>query len=149
MLQFLIASFSLLLDTFLHMDAVTITKNIQINRCNILRDEIHWAIIILRILCICSYLILANSAVIYIPAVTQRDYELKTSTTNVAVNVAFKYGCLSHAQETPLKVKHIRVVDWPNTQALPTNSQTLLRVFQNLMKWRKQNDDKPILVHCW
>ncbi|KAI0223347.1 Receptor-type tyrosine-protein phosphatase T [Lamellibrachia satsuma] len=52
-------------------------------------------------------------------------------------------------KETPLKVKHIRVVDWPNTQALPSNSKTLLRVFQNLMKWRKQNENKPVLVHCW
>ena len=129
------------------MDTVTVTKTSRY--VNVLRDEIHWAIIILRLLCIYSYTTLAKSAVTYVPVVTQRDCELKTPIINFSVNVAFKYGFLSHAKESPQKVKHIRVVDWPNTQALPTNSETLLRVFQNLMKWRKQNDDKPILVHCW
>ncbi|KAI0234205.1 Receptor-type tyrosine-protein phosphatase alpha [Lamellibrachia satsuma] len=52
------------------------------------------------------------------------------------------------SNKKPATVRHFRLLDWPEDAAVPARSATILEMFAEIKRWKRQHNDGVVVTHC-
>ncbi|KAK2193612.1 hypothetical protein NP493_11g09029 [Ridgeia piscesae] len=53
-----------------------------------------------------------------------------------------------NSDKKPSMVRHFRLLDWPEDATVPANSSTVLQMFAEIQRWKRQHNDGIVVTHC-